>query len=56
MSEHDAIRAYRFALKKGYARCAFCNKPLTAQDEVSITGKRSKVVVHKDCASLESEQ
>jgi len=56
MSKHGLIRAYKFALKHGKARCAFCNKPLTAQDEVSITGKRSKVVVHKDCASLESEQ
>ena len=56
MTTHNVIRAYRFNLKNGHARCAFCNKPLTAQDEVTIIGKQAKAVVHNDCATLESEQ
>ena len=55
MSNHELIRAYRFALKRGMARCGYCNAPLTTSDRVTIIGKLSKVVVHNECAILESE-
>ena len=55
MSNHGLIRAYRFALERGKARCGYCNAPLITLDSVTIIGKLSKVVVHDDCAILESE-
>lgn len=55
MTTHNVIRDYKFALKTGRAKCSFCNKPLTAQDEVTITGERAKVIVHKTCAAMENE-
>ena len=55
MSNHGLIRAYRFALERGKARCGYCNAPLTTSDRVTIIGKLSKIVVHDECAILECE-
>ena len=55
MSNHGLIRAHRFALKHGKARCGYCNAPLTTLDSVTIVGNLSKVVVHDECAILEGE-
>jgi uncharacterized protein with PIN domain len=55
MSQHGLIRAYKFALERGKARCGYCNAPLTVSDKVTVIGNLSKSVVHFNCAILESE-
>ena len=55
MSNHGLIRAYRFALERGKARCGYCNGPITASDKVTVVGKQAKTIVHSECAILESE-
>lgn len=55
MNDRKVMKSYKHALTLGRALCSFCNRPLTASDEVAVIGKRSKAVIHRDCAILECE-
>jgi hypothetical protein len=48
MTTHSVVRAYRFALKRGFAKCGICNRTLTAQDDIHFI---DKMVAHKNCAA-----